>query len=99
MIILDNTVLSAFKRLELLSHLKLMISSAITSKEVMNEYTLQWQIVFPDWIIILEPDENIILDLTPVSLSPADLSLIKLGIEKNFLLHLMINLCVYLQKI
>ena len=41
MIILDNSVLSAFKRLKLLSHLKELVSSAMISKEVLNEYTEQ----------------------------------------------------------
>jgi len=41
MIILDNSVLSAFKRLKLLSYLKELVSSAMISKEVLNEYTEQ----------------------------------------------------------
>ena len=39
MIILDNSVLSAFRRLKLLSNLNKLISSAIISKEVFNEYS------------------------------------------------------------
>jgi len=81
MIILDNSVLSAFKRLELLSHLKELISSAMISKEVFNEYTEQWQKTIPNWIKILQPSDDIILESPPVSLSSADLSIIKLGLE------------------
>jgi len=81
MIILDNSVLSVFKRLELLSHLKELISFAIISKEVFNEYTNQWQKIIPNWIKILQPSKDIILESTPISLSSADLSLIKLGLE------------------
>lgn len=83
MIIIDNSVLSAFKRLELLPHLKKLISSAIISKEVFNEYTIQGQKKIPNWIRILEPSKNIILELPSISLSSADLSLIKLGLEHN----------------
>lgn len=81
MIILDNSILSAFKRLELLSHLKELISSAMISKEVFNEYTEQWQKTIPNWIKILQPSDDIILKSPPVSLSSADLSIIKLGLE------------------
>lgn len=81
MFILDNSVLSAFKRLELLSHLKELISSAMISKEVFNEYTDQWQKTIPNWIKILQPSDDIILESSPVSLSSADLSLIRLGLE------------------
>jgi len=81
MIILDNSVLSAFKRLELLSHLKELVSSAMISKEVLNEYTEQWQKTIPNWIKILKPSKEIILKSTPISLSSADLSLMRLGLE------------------
>ncbi|MBA7678079.1 hypothetical protein ES703_86350 [subsurface metagenome] len=67
MIILDNRVLSAFKRLELHSHLKKLISSAMISKEVLNEYTEQWQKTIPNWIKILQPRDDIILESTPAS--------------------------------
>ena len=81
MIILDNSVLSVFKRLELLSHLKELISFAIISKEVFNEYTNQWQKTIPNWIKILQPSKEIILESTPISLSSADLSLMRLALE------------------
>ena len=81
MIILDNSVLSAFKCLELLSHLKELVSSAMISKEVLNEYTEQWQKTIPNWIKILQPSKEIILESTHISLSSADLSLIRLGLE------------------
>ena len=81
MIILDNSVLSAFKRLELLSHLKELISSAMISKKVLNEYSEEWQKTIPNWIKIVQPSEDIILESTPVSLSSADLSLIRLGLK------------------
>ncbi len=81
MIILDNSVLSAFRRLKLLSNLKKLISSAIISKEVFNEYSNQWQKKIPNWIKIKQPRDDIILESSPVSLSIADLSLIRLALE------------------
>lgn len=81
MIILDNSVLSAFKRLKLLSKLKKLIASAIISKEVFNEYSNQWQKRIPNWIKVKQPSEDIILESSPPSLSTADLSLIRLALE------------------
>jgi len=83
MIILDNSVLSAFKRLNLLSHLKELISTAIISKEILEEYSEHWQKSFPNWIKIMEPSDDIILESSPVSLSSADLSLIRLSLEHS----------------
>ncbi|KKM83622.1 hypothetical protein LCGC14_1307490 [marine sediment metagenome] len=81
MIILDNSVLSAFRRLKLLSNLNKLISSAIISKEVFNEYSKQWQKKIPNWIKIKQPRDDIILESGSVSLSKADLSLIRLALE------------------
>ena len=71
MIILDNSVLSAFKRLKLLSKLKILISSATISKEVFNEYSKQWQKKIPKWIDITKPKEETTLESIPLSLSIA----------------------------
>ena len=81
MIILDNSVLSAFKRLKLLSKLNLLISTATISKEVLNEYSKQWQKKIPKWINIMQPNEAKLFDSIPVSLSIADMSLIRLALE------------------
>lgn len=81
MIILDNSVLSAFTRLNLLSKLKELISSVIISQDVLEEYSEHWQKKFPGWIKIIDPSKDIQLEKSPVSLSSADLSLIKLGLE------------------
>ncbi len=81
MIILDNSVLSAFRRLKLLSNLNKLISSAIISKEVFNEYSKQWQKKIPNWIKIKQPRDDIILESSSVSLSITDLSLIRLALE------------------
>lgn len=81
MIILDNSVLSAFKRLKLLSKLKALISTGIISIEVFNEYSKQWQKKIPKWIDIIQPKEEKSLDSIPLSLSMADISLIRLALE------------------
>jgi len=81
MIILDNSVLSAFRRLKLLFNLKKLISSALISKEVFNEYSNQWQKKIPNWINVKQPRSDVILESSPVSLSIADLSLIRLALE------------------
>lgn len=81
MIILDNSVLSAFTRLKLLPSLEKLIPSAIISKEILNEYSLQWQQTIPKWIRILQSDESILLKDIPLTLSPADLSIIRLALE------------------
>ena len=51
------------------------------SKEVLNEYTEQWQKTIPNWIKILQPSKETILESTPISLSSADLSLMRLALE------------------
>jgi len=83
MIILDNSVLSAFIRLKLVPSLKLLFPSAIISKEILNEYSLQWQENIPKWINILQSDESITLKNIPLSLSSADLSIIRLALEHD----------------
>jgi predicted nucleic acid-binding protein len=86
MIILDNSVLSAFRRLKLLSNLNKLISSAIISKEVFNEYSKQWQKKIPNWIKIKQPRDDIILESSSVALSITDLSLIRLALEHKILI-------------
>lgn len=83
MIILDNSVLSAFTRLKLLPQLKEWISSATITKDFSIEYTRYWHKTIPNWIKIKEPNENIEIPNPSVSLSIADLSLIKLGLDLN----------------
>ena len=81
MIIFDNSVLSAFKHLKLLSKLKILISTIIISKEVFNEYSKQWKRSIPKWINIQQPNEERVLEPIPASLSIADISLIRLALE------------------
>ncbi len=81
MIIFDNCVLSAFTRLNLLSQLKTLLNTALISKEIIEEYSIQWQNKLPNWIKVLVPNHNIPLEDTPISLSSADLSIIRLGLE------------------
>lgn len=81
MIIIDTRVLSAFKRLKLLSKLNLLITTTFISKDVFNEYSKQWQKKIPKWINIIKTKEETPFDSIPVSLSKADISLIRLAIE------------------
>jgi len=83
MIILDNTVLSAFSRLKLLPSLKKLYPYVAISEEILNEYSLQWQQTIPNWIRILQSDKSISLKDSPLSLSSADLSIIRLALEHN----------------
>jgi len=83
MIILDNSVLSAFTRLKLLPSLKLLFPSVIISKEILDEYSLQWQENIPNWINIFQSNKNITLKKIPLSLSSADLSIIRLALEHD----------------
>ncbi|KKM07565.1 hypothetical protein LCGC14_1732670 [marine sediment metagenome] len=83
MIIFDNSVLSAFTRLKLLPSLKKLLSSAIISKEIFEEFSLQWQQTIPNWIRILQSNKNIPLKDIPLSLSSADLSVIRLALEHD----------------
>lgn len=82
-VILDNSVLSVFTRLNLLSQLKELLTSAMISKDVLDEYSEYWQKRIPNWIKIMEPNERIKVQSSPASLSSADLSLIKLSLEKK----------------
>ncbi len=82
-VILDNSVLSVFTRLNLLSQLKELLTSAMISKDVLDEYSEYWQKRIPNWIKIMEPNERIKVQSSPACLSSADLSLIKLSLEKK----------------
>ena len=83
MLILDNSVLSAFKRLKLLSKLKKLISKAMISQEILDEYSKQWQKKFPKWINTMQPKQASTMESIPVSLSIADVSIIRLALELN----------------
>ncbi|TFF89398.1 MAG: hypothetical protein EU549_00745 [Promethearchaeota archaeon] len=84
MIILDNSVLSAFTRLNLLSHLKEIFSPIIISKDILGAYSEHWQKKISIFVKIIEPREDIEFRSFPVSLNPADLSIIRLGLEYKF---------------
>jgi predicted nucleic acid-binding protein len=81
MIILDNSVLSAFTRLNLLSLLKELLSPVYISKDIFTEYTKKWQKKIPTWVKIVEASERTNLKISSSHLSKADLSLIKLSLE------------------
>ena len=83
MIILDNSVLSAFTRLKLLSSLKSLFSTVFISKEITEEYSNEWKEMIPNWVKILSSNIDIPLENIPLSLSSADLSIIKLALDYN----------------
>lgn len=59
----------------------MLITTAIISKDVFNEYSKQWQKKIPKWINVTKPKEESPFYSVPVSLSKADTSLIKLTLE------------------
>jgi len=81
MIILDNSVLSAFTRLKLLSSLKKILQNAIISKEILNEYSFEWRKKLPKWIEIKDIKKKHIIQNAPQALSQSDLSIIKFALE------------------
>ena len=60
-----------------------ILKSAFISKEILNEYSLQWQQTIPSWIKILASNKTIFLKDIPLALSSADLSIIRLALEHN----------------
>jgi predicted nucleic acid-binding protein len=83
MIILDNSVLSAFTRLKLLPSLRKLLRTAMISKEIFSEYSREWQKRIPKWINIRVLSKEIELGNIPSSLSDSDISIIKLSLEIN----------------
>lgn len=81
MLILDNSVLSAFVRLNLLEHLQLLVSEVLVSQEIVLEYSQTWQHALPDWITITQSTPHHLATAPPPSLSKADLSTIHLALE------------------
>ncbi len=81
MLILDNTVLSAFIRLDLLDKLQSLVSTALISQEIFEEYSQLWQNSLPDWISITKTSKKSLNQESPLSLSSADLSTIFIALE------------------
>ncbi len=87
MLIVDNSVLSAFTYLDCLELLQGINSEIVTSKLVVAEYTQKWeQSELPKWIKILLPQSLISSENLPKTLSDADLSMLSLAIENDALL-------------
>ncbi|MBN1799907.1 MAG: hypothetical protein JW891_00275 [Candidatus Lokiarchaeota archaeon] len=81
MIILDNSVLSAFTRLGLLDSLKHLFSTAIISRDILSEYSQKWRDAIPEWIQVVQSDRKIFLSNVPSSMSLADASVVKLALR------------------
>ncbi|MBD3190657.1 MAG: hypothetical protein GF308_08430 [Candidatus Heimdallarchaeota archaeon] len=78
MIILDNSVLSAFTRLALFNKLQELFAKVYISEDIYEEYSKKWKKQIPSWISIRKIEKKIDFEKVPLSLSPADLSVIKL---------------------
>ena len=83
MLILDNSVLSAFTRLKLMTHLRELFPTLVISDLILEEYSERWQNDMPNWIKIIKMEENFSFHDVPLSLSTNDLSVIQLGLNCN----------------
>lgn len=81
MLILDNSVLSAFVRRNLLDKLQLLVSEVLVSQEIVFEFSQTWQQTLPDWITITSSTPIQLVTDPPSSLSEADLSTIYLALD------------------
>jgi len=63
--------------------LKLLFSTVFISKEITEEYSNEWREKIPNWVKILSSNRDIPLENIPLSLSSADLSIIKLALDYN----------------
>ena len=82
MIVLDNSVLSAYTRLGILKYVQTLFEEVVITKEVFEEYTLKWAQQMPNSIKVISTDFNLPHDL-PFGLSSADYSNIILSKTKN----------------
>ena len=83
-LVLDNTVLSAYTRLKLLPFLREIFPKIVISRKIHKEYSKKWKKNLPNWIEIIISEDNITLEGIPVSLSSSDLSVIRLGLQYNY---------------
>lgn len=83
MIILDNSVLSSFVKLNLVNKLKNLFKPIYITKEIFNEFSVSFSSKLPKFIIVESLTENFQLLNPPNALSKADLSIIQLSLNKN----------------
>ncbi|MFV2016318.1 MAG: hypothetical protein ACC656_12870, partial [Candidatus Heimdallarchaeota archaeon] len=81
MFVLDNSVLSAYIRLNLLSELHTLKTEIYITPEIVSEYSVKWIEKLPDWVLIKKTKYNILKGIS--NLSESDHSVINLSIELN----------------
>jgi predicted nucleic acid-binding protein len=83
LIILDNSVLSSFTRLNLLDELEILFKEVFVTKAIIDEYSSSWSGKLPKFIIIVDITTEITLPPPLRALSQADLPLIRLSLDKS----------------
>ncbi|MCY3414211.1 MAG: hypothetical protein INQ03_21380 [Candidatus Heimdallarchaeota archaeon] len=84
MIILDNSVLSAFTRLGLINSFELMFEEIIIPTSVKQEYSMRFHTEIPKFIEVIYSQRS--LTEFPPQLTEADVDVVELGISKNMLI-------------
>ena len=79
MIVLDNSVLSAFYRLNLVSELRDLKSLIYITPEIVEEYSTKWLDKLPSLIVVKEVEAEKILSRS--NLSESDLSVVNLALQ------------------
>ncbi|MCE7734537.1 MAG: hypothetical protein GPJ54_06650 [Candidatus Heimdallarchaeota archaeon] len=79
MIVLSNSVLSAFYRLNLVSELKDLKSFIYITPEIVGEYSTRWLDKLPSLIVVQAVEAETVLSRS--NLSESDLSVINLAIQ------------------
>ena len=74
MLVLDNSVLSAFTKLDLLAELGSHVKKGLISWEILKEHSQKWESVLPEWINVVKPEPEELESNPPASLSRADIS-------------------------
>lgn len=83
MIIFDNSVLSSFTKLGLLNELKKLFHCIFLTDAIFEEYSKTFSSKLPEFFVIGRITTKYKLPFPPNSLSNADLSLIKLAVNKS----------------
>ena len=87
MIIVDNSVLSAFKRLEVLDLLRQLFGDVMITPGVLNEFSRRWgREALPGWIRIGELDESMLREAEALRLGRGEAESIVLAQRLGYLL-------------
>lgn len=89
MIILDNSVLSAFKRTNALNIIRELFKEVIVPTKVYEEFVRKWgQLNFPSWVKVETLSNNLIREARSISLGAGEAQAIVLAKHKRYLLAL-----------